>query len=32
MHSALQGAERKLADREKEVHLTCSTRNAHLLE
>ena len=32
MHSALQGAERKLADREKEVYLSCSARNTHLLE
>jgi hypothetical protein len=32
MHNATQGAERTLTDREKEVHLTYSTRNAHLLE
>src|SRR5215217_115943 len=32
MHNALQGAKRMLTDHEKEVYLTYSTRNAHLLE
>jgi trehalose synthase len=32
MHNALQGATRSLTDHEKEVYLTYSTRNAHLLE
>ena len=32
MHNALQGAERTLTDHEKEIYLTYSTRNAHLLE
>jgi trehalose synthase len=32
MHNALQGHERSLTDHEKEVYLTYSTRNAHLLD
>jgi trehalose synthase len=32
MHNALQGAEGTLSDPEKEIYLTYSTRNAHLLE
>lgn len=32
MHNALQGHSRSLTDHEKEVYLTYSTRNAHLLE
>jgi trehalose synthase len=32
MHNALQGAKRTLTDHEKEIYLTYSTRNAHLLE
>ena len=32
MHNALQGAKRSLTDHEKEIYLTYSTRNAHLLE
>jgi trehalose synthase len=32
MHNALQGATRSLTDHEKEVYLTYSTRNAHLLD
>jgi trehalose synthase len=32
MHNALQGAKRTLTDHEKEIYLTHSTRNAHLLE
>jgi trehalose synthase len=32
MHNALQGHERSLTDHEKEIYLTYSTRNAHLLE
>ena len=32
MHNALQGARRTLTDHEKEIYLTYSTRNAHLLE
>jgi trehalose synthase len=32
MHNALQGHKRSLTDHEKEVYLTYSTRNAHLLE
>jgi trehalose synthase len=32
MHNALQGHKRSLTDHEKEIYLTYSTRNAHLLE
>jgi trehalose synthase len=32
MHNALQGHRRSLTDHEKEIYLTYSTRNAHLLE
>ena len=32
MHNALQGAKRSITDHEKEIYLTYSTRNAHLLE
>jgi len=32
MHNALQGAKRSITDHEKEIYLTHSTRNAHLLE
>jgi trehalose synthase len=32
MHNALQGHARSLTDHEKEIYLTYSTRNAHLLE
>jgi trehalose synthase len=32
MHNALQGHSRSLTDHEKEIYLTYSTRNAHLLE
>ena len=32
MHNALQGHRRSLADHEKEIYLTYSTRNAHLLD
>jgi trehalose synthase len=32
MHNALQGARRTLTDHEREIYLTYSTRNAHLLE
>ena len=31
MHNALQGAKRSITDHEKEIYLTYSTRNAHLL-
>ena len=32
MHNALQGHKRSLTDHEKEIYLTYSTRNAHLLD
>jgi len=32
MHNALQGHRRSLTDHEKEIYLTYSTRNAHLLD
>jgi trehalose synthase len=32
MHNALQGAKHSITDHEKEIYLTYSTRNAHLLE
>ena len=32
MHNALQGSSRTLTEHEKEIYLTYSTRNAHLLE
>jgi trehalose synthase len=32
MHNALQGHERSLTDHQKEIYLTYSTRNAHLLD